>query len=103
LGLSNEGDATTVAWAHTHGAYDPKYASDEFSPQDLGYSNLQDEDAYVSTPSGELLKYDYTTKETSTIATDIPSDHSDPARVNSIDYKSLPRINRLLVFGESGI
>ncbi|WP_158559239.1 DUF6443 domain-containing protein [Deminuibacter soli] len=91
LGLSNEGDATTVARAHTHGNYDPKYANDVFSPADIKNAQNQGVDSYVATPDGSLQKYDNSTKSVNTIDTSIPSDPADPARKNTVDAASLPK------------
>jgi RHS repeat-associated protein len=90
LGLSNEGDAVTVADAHTHGSYDPKYANNVFSKTDTDGNDADKIDGYVATPSGSLLKYDHTSKKVSTISTNIPSDPNDPQRVNSTN-PSLPK------------
>jgi RHS repeat-associated protein len=91
LGLSNEGDATTVARAHTHGNYDTKYLSDIFSPDDIKNAQAQGVDSYVATPDGSLQKYDNSTKTINTIDTTIPSDPADPARKNAINLSSLPK------------
>jgi hypothetical protein len=86
LGLSNEGDAKTVAKAHTHGQYLPGYKNNEFSEADIenGYH-------YVATPNGSLLKYDSGSKQTNILSTNIPSDPKDPSRLNIIDFKPLPK------------
>lgn len=39
------------ASVHTHGAYDPKYESDQFSEEDLKYSFNKGVSIYVATPS----------------------------------------------------
>lgn len=91
LGLSNEGDATIVARAHTHGSYDPKYANNVFSPTDITNAKNQGVDSYVATPNGSLQKYDNSTGGTSTISTGIPSDPTDPARLNTINPAPLPK------------
>jgi RHS repeat-associated protein len=93
LGLSNEGDATTVADAHTHGSYMPEYGkgNDEFSDPDKDTNDNDNIIGYLATPSGTLQKYDPTTKNITTISTDIPSDPNDPDRQNTVDYKNLPK------------
>ena len=86
LGLSNEGDAQVVSKAHTHSSYSSNYENNEFSDSDIknGYH-------YVATPNGSLLKYDANSKKTHVLSTKIPSDPNDPTRVNSIDYKQMPK------------
>jgi RHS repeat-associated protein len=93
LGLSNEGDATTVADAHTHGSYLPDYGkgNDDFSEPDKDGNDNDKINGYLATPSGTLQKYDPTKKNVTTISTDIPSDPKDPDRKNSVDYKNLPK------------
>jgi len=93
LGLSNEGDAKIVADAHTHGSYDPGDAegNDEFSEPDKEGNDNDKINGYLATPSGTLQKYDPTTKNVTTISTDLPSDPKDPNRQNSVDYKNLPK------------
>ncbi|WP_162142870.1 DUF4329 domain-containing protein [Terrimonas ferruginea] len=91
LGLSNEGDATIVARAHTHGSYDPKYSNNVFSPADLTNAKSEGVDSYVATPNGSLQKYDNSTGTTSTISTAIPSDPNDPARLNMTNPTTLPK------------
>lgn len=83
--------AKTVARAHTHGSYDPKYANNVFSPKDITNAKSQGVDSYVATPNGSLQKYDNATGTTSTISTAIPSDPTDPARLNTINPAPLPK------------
>ncbi len=91
LGLSNEGDATVVARAHTHGSYDPKYANNVFSSDDKKNANKYGVNSYVATPNGSLQKYNNSTGDMTTISTDIPSDPNDPERLNIINYSELPK------------
>jgi RHS repeat-associated protein len=91
LGLSNEGDAKTVARAHTHGSYDPKYANNKFSPDDLKNAKSHEVDSYVATPNGSLQKFDNSTGMITSISTNISSDPADPARLNTIDPSVLPK------------
>ena len=83
----------TVARAHTHGSYSPKYDNEVFSPADINNATNQNVDSYVATPGGTLQKFEVATKNITTIATDIPSDPNSPAneRVNKIDPVPLPK------------
>jgi hypothetical protein len=49
---------------HTHGAYDPEYANEFFSPADLAFAKLYNVDIWVATPGGHLNRYDIVTGET---------------------------------------
>ncbi|HPT14445.1 MAG TPA: DUF4329 domain-containing protein [Bacteroidales bacterium] len=81
-----------VATAHTHGAEEAGYVNNEFSPKDKENSEYRNLDEYVATPNGSLQKYDYYSKGTTTIATDMPSDPaSGSKRLNNIDPNSLPK------------
>ncbi|MCK7560235.1 DUF4329 domain-containing protein [Chitinophaga sedimenti] len=91
LGLSNDGDAVTVADAHTHGAYSEEYESNEFSDTDTEGNDRDKIDGYVSTPGGFLLKYSHKSKDVSILSSDLPSDPEDPERQNTVDYKELPK------------
>src|SRR5690606_17331777 len=72
-------------------AYDAKYQNNVFSQTDTDGNDNDKIDGYVATPNGSLLQYDHNTKTATTVATDIPSDPNDPTRVNTIDYKPLPK------------
>ena len=83
------------AVAHTHGAYDPKYKSDEFSEDDLEYSLNKGVPIYVATPSGTLRKYDpnnyvYGVDNSEEICDDIPYDpnHPDVKNKNNDEEKT---------------
>ena len=75
---------------HAHGAYDDRYASNRFSgtPGDISYFEGCAIDGYVCTPNGSLQKYDVTKNEVTILSKDIPSDCSDPDRLNEIDWES---------------
>jgi hypothetical protein len=82
---------TDVGVLHTHGNYDPRFLNNVFSPQDLQNGNHNGLQIYVATPNGSLLMYDPYQIQTTTIATDIPSDPKDPSRLNNIDPVPLPK------------
>jgi len=48
-------DVTAVT--HTHGAPDPRFNSEEFSPQDATFANKQNVNIYVATPNRNILLY----------------------------------------------
>ena len=83
-----------VATAHTHGAYSGnqaiQYDDNHFSPADKDYAKATDMPNYVATPNGSLQKVD-TKGNITTIAKDIPSDASDPTRLNKVDATKLPK------------
>lgn len=81
----------TVGKLHTHGAYDPKYDNNNFSPKDIEVSESQNLEHYVVTPNGSLKKYDPNTNNPTTVNTNMPSDPNDPNRQNNVDYKPLPK------------
>lgn len=81
---------TDVAHIHTHGNYDPKYDNNNFSQTDKDNAKDNGFPNFVSTPNGSLQKYDPQSKATTTVATDIPSDPKDPARLNNVDPVALP-------------
>lgn len=49
---------TQVAVYHTHGAYNPRYASEIFSRQDRLGSNQLNVPSYLATPSRRILRFD---------------------------------------------
>jgi hypothetical protein len=72
-------DGTTSAGIiHSHGGYDPKYKSEEFSTADKSVSDSRKVPIYVSTPGGTLQKYDNATKKITTLSTDMPRDPKTP-------------------------
>jgi RHS repeat-associated protein len=50
-------NAQAVADWHTHGAYDPNYESEVFSPQDMQGNTDLGYPGYLGTPSGAILKF----------------------------------------------
>jgi len=42
---------------HTHGANDPRYDNENFSPQDKSVADAEKVPSYLGTPSGEIKKY----------------------------------------------
>jgi RHS repeat-associated protein len=47
----------TRAWYHTHGGHDPRYESEQFSPDDKGISDRRGIPGYVGTPSWAIKGY----------------------------------------------
>jgi uncharacterized protein RhaS with RHS repeats len=84
-------NAKIVSAAHTHSNYDKKYDNDNPSPADKKGAELVGMDAYISTPKGELLKYNVETNQTIILDKDIPSDKNHPNRSNNIDSDKLPK------------
>jgi RHS repeat-associated protein len=80
-----------VSAVHTHSNYDKKYANDVPSPKDMEGAELFGMDAYISTPKGELLKYNVNTNQTIILDKNIPSDKNHPNRSNKIDSDKLPK------------
>ncbi|RAJ00512.1 uncharacterized protein DUF4329 [Chitinophaga skermanii] len=84
-GASLEGDA------HTHGAYDPNYLNNQFSPDDMiGTDNSDFKVAFVVTPNGTLLKYtpaesrEHDEGRIEVVNTDMPSDPKDPTSKKTV-------------------
>jgi RHS repeat-associated protein len=83
-------NSSLSAAIHSHGAYSPKYRSNEFSvaqikdgiyePGDVAEYVRNEIDGYVSTPNGSLLKYDFWGggKVIDLGATTVPYDPKDP-------------------------
>ena len=42
---------------HTHGAYDPRYDSDNFADNDKDISDALELPIYLGTPNGDIKKY----------------------------------------------
>jgi RHS repeat-associated protein len=73
-------NATTVADAHTHGAYDPAYVNNDFSDDDRKLNKKDNLVGYLATPNGLLLKFDPANPNTIVVvAKDLPNDPKDPA------------------------
>ncbi len=84
-------NAKIVSAVHTHSNYDKRYDNDNPSSDDKKGAELLRMDAYISTPKGELLKYDVKTNQTIILDKDIPSDKNHPNRSNNIDSDKLPK------------
>ena len=71
LGSPNEAPSGTVVTAayHCHGGPDPRYINEEFSPQDIRSANFFNVNGYLSTPGGQLRKYDIRTRNITRIGT----------------------------------
>ena len=54
---------------HTHGAYDPKYDSENFSYMDITMNNNWEVDGYLGTPAGYYKYHHYLTGVISTLGT----------------------------------
>jgi hypothetical protein len=88
-------NAEIVADAHTHAAYDKKYASNEFSDTDK-----KGKPGFLISTNGSIKEYDPATKNnpvtkgetdltnTDPAFTDIPSDQTDPTHVNHVDARN---------------
>ena len=86
---------TAVAYAHTHGNYDRHFKNNVFSKGDTGLAERHQIDAYVGTPNGSFQKFDFRTRQITTLSTDLPSDKFDPDRQNEVPVfapASLPGI-----------
>jgi Domain of unknown function (DUF4329) len=75
--------ATKTADIHAHGEYLIQYDNNNFSKQDKDNAESAGKTYYVTTPEGSLQKYVPTTKTTTIISTNLPSDPKDPARKNT--------------------
>lgn len=60
--ITPEGKRTVAAF-HTHGAYDPRYDNEHFSPADIRFQNYYQLDGYLATPAGRWWWYDYETDQ----------------------------------------
>ena len=63
-----------VGILHTHGAYDPRYDSENFSPNDKNAAKAYNAPIYVATPNGTLKKYEPSTNTVSVLSTSMPKD-----------------------------
>jgi hypothetical protein len=81
----------TEATIHSHGAYTGD-GSDIFSTIDKANNNEKKVDGYITTQSGQLVKYDASSGLTSWIDpnSDLPSDKCDPHRANNIEPSNSP-------------
>ncbi len=86
-------NAEIVGAVHSHSNYDEKYGNgnDIASPADKKGAKLVRMDAYISTPKGQLLKYDPKKDKTTVIDTNVPSDKNHPNRSNNINSSKLPK------------
>ena len=50
-------DSIWVAWWHSHGGNDPRYRNEDFSPDDIGFSNGYNIDGYLITPGDQFKHY----------------------------------------------
>ncbi|HMT75834.1 MAG TPA: DUF4329 domain-containing protein, partial [Chitinophagaceae bacterium] len=86
---------TAVARIHSHScAYSENTdASDNnFSNGDMWVYVEKRVNGYVTTPNGSLKKYNYKTRQTTTLSTEMPSDTRYPKlRKNKIDFDKLPK------------
>jgi len=88
-----------VADAHTHGAFDPGYDSNNFSTADKNSNDKDKTVGFVVTPNGSIKEYDPSAKNnankgvtdltnTEPDFTNIPSDQTDKSKVNNVDARS---------------
>jgi hypothetical protein len=54
---------------HTHGAYDPRYDSENFSTVDISINNVWKTDGYLATPSGAFKYHNFLTGVVTTLGT----------------------------------
>jgi RHS repeat-associated protein len=80
----------TVADIHSHGEYLGK-GNNQFSPNDKAENDRLKITGYLATPDGSLQEYDPSTKESSVVSTDLPSDPKDPDRKNNVDPTNVPQ------------
>ena len=71
IGTPDSVPAGTLATSsyHTHGAYDPRFVSETFSPMDLIQDNLWKVDGYLATPSGKFMFHDHETGNVTQLGT----------------------------------
>ena len=67
--LEVPGGAITTASYHTHGAYDPAYDNEHFSPTDIALDNAWALDGYLGTPAGYFKYHHYITGLVLTLGT----------------------------------
>jgi RHS repeat-associated protein len=69
--------STSVAWAHTHGRYEPiGYDTEKFSEDegDKGYAKQRQMNAYVSTALGKFMLYDFKANNVTELDNNHPKD-----------------------------
>jgi hypothetical protein len=67
--LDSPSGTTTTASYHTHGAFDPRYDSENFSLMDVTMNNAWGVDGYLGTPAGNLKYHHYLTGIIATVGT----------------------------------
>ena len=103
-----------VADIHTHGAYSEEHYNNEFSGTrtnkelklistdaqrknvpngDLGDSNKLKQPSFLVTPNGSLQQYNPRTGQIRIISNDMPSDHRDPDRLNTVGNEETKSFN----------
>ena len=103
-----------VADIHTHGAYSEEHYNNEFSGTrtnkelklistdaqrknvpngDLGDSNKLKLPSFLVTPNGSLQQYNPRTGQIRIISNDMPSDHRDPDRLNTVGTEETKPFN----------
>jgi RHS repeat-associated protein len=58
---------TGAAVYHTHGAFDPHYDNENFSPQDIRSAGREGTPSYLGTPAGAIKRYDPATGTTTVL------------------------------------
>jgi hypothetical protein len=81
---------TIVADIHSHGNDDVNYDDNHFSRTDKTDNNDKKINGYLASPNGSLQEYNSSTKKTSVISTDLPSDPKDPDRKNEVNPTDVP-------------
>jgi hypothetical protein len=71
IGTPDSVPAGTLATSsyHTHGATDPRFFSETFSPMDLIQDTLWKVDGYLATPTGRFMFHDYSTGSVTQLGT----------------------------------
>ena len=82
-GFLNPGSTENIeGYIHSHGAYNSNYNSDSFSQTDINSANNKGINAYLTTPSGLLLKYIQKLKKIIILSNKIPYDPNHPSPAN---------------------
>ena len=64
----------SIAFLHTHAAYNPEYNNEDFSLIDKKTAIRKGIDIYVATPGGTLKVFNPKTNTTTLVSTDMPTE-----------------------------
>ena len=74
----------SIAFLHTHAAYNPEYNNEDFSSIDKKTAIRKGIDIYVATPGGTLKVFNSKTNTTTLVSTDMPTESTPYSENESI-------------------